>query len=170
MRWAVEGVVGGVPGRGDHFRPVSKTPSWSPIHGFERGCAASSGAESKLIGRAMARDMVNAVEPDLLKCLPYWAYKKISSGPLLSILSQYRERSGERAWSNGCQVVSCLAPKWSYRSYHWSGNISPLTEPFSLLPRCRKDPIEWAVAKAPPARILEGCPEMQGGVAWIKFS
>ena len=28
-----------------------------------------------------------------------------------------------------------LAPKWSYRSYHWSGNISPLTEPFSLLPR-----------------------------------
>ena len=56
--------------------------------------------------------MVNAVEPDLLKCLPYWAYKKISSGPLLSILSQYRERSGERAWSNGCQVVSCLAPKW----------------------------------------------------------
>ena len=43
--------------------------------------------------------MVKAVEPDLLKCLPYWAYKQISSGPLLSILSQYRERSGERAES-----------------------------------------------------------------------
>ena len=42
------------------------------------------------------RNMVKAVEPDLLICLPYWTYKQISSGLLLSILSQYRERSGER--------------------------------------------------------------------------
>ena len=50
------GVVGGVPGRGGHFCPVSKAPSWS-IHGFEWGCAASSGTESKL-GRAMASPVV----------------------------------------------------------------------------------------------------------------
>jgi len=36
---------------------------------------------------------------ELLTQLPYWAYKQISSGPLLSMLSQYRERSGERAES-----------------------------------------------------------------------
>ena len=42
------------------------------------------------------RDMVKAVEPDLLRCLPYWTYKQISSGLILSILSQYRQRSGER--------------------------------------------------------------------------
>ena len=43
------------------------------------------------------RDMVKAVEPDLLKCLPNREYKQTSSGALLEMLSQYRERSGGRA-------------------------------------------------------------------------
>ena len=43
------------------------------------------------------RDMVKAVEPDLLKCLPNRGYKQTSSGALLEMLSQYLERSGGRA-------------------------------------------------------------------------
>ena len=51
--------------------------------------------------------MVKTVEPDLLKCLPNWEYKQISSGALLEMLSQYRERSGGRA-----AFVSALNPRW----------------------------------------------------------
>ena len=56
--------------------------------------------------------MVKAVEPDLLKCLPYWAYEQISRGTLLSILSQYRERSGAGGGGSRhdptCHWVSCV--------------------------------------------------------------
>ena len=51
-------------------------------------------SEKLAIAVWLARHVRGGRAPDLLKCLPHWAYKQMSSGLLLEILSQYQERSG----------------------------------------------------------------------------
>ena len=87
------------------MRQYSGRNCYAGLASFESSTLATTSAQRLVSSEKLAIAVLlarhgEAVEPDLLKCLPNREYKQTSSGALLEMLSQYRERN---LASPGCE-------------------------------------------------------------------